>query len=67
MSGSDEIVAVLAALDEGPHETFADVGGGALDLAIAVAQRWGSSIDLIDISRNSWKRKCYQSRCCCAG
>lgn len=52
MSGSDEIVAVLAALDEGPHETFADVGGGALDLAIAVAQRWGSSIDLIDISRN---------------
>ena len=51
MSGVGEIEAALAALDEGPHETFADVGGGALALAIAVAQRWGSSVDLIDMPR----------------
>ncbi|MFZ1661506.1 MAG: hypothetical protein WAT77_06065 [Paracoccaceae bacterium] len=51
MNNSDEIDAVLAALDEGPHETFADVGGGALDVAIAVARRWGSSVDLIDMTR----------------
>jgi hypothetical protein len=51
MSGVGEIEAALAALDEGPHETFADVGGGALALAIAVAQRWGSSVDLIDMTR----------------
>ena len=51
MSGEGEIEAALAALDEGPHESFADVGGGALALAIAVALRWGSSVDLIDLTR----------------
>ncbi len=46
---------LLDRLDLTEVESFADVGGNALDLALAVAQRWDCEIALIDIDpRGNW-------------
>lgn len=42
---------LAALLDEGPCETFADVGGGALDLALAAVARRDCAVLLVDIDR----------------
>lgn len=48
LAGQD-LAALLAALKDGPTDTFADVGGQALPLALATLEKWDVAIDLIDL------------------
>jgi hypothetical protein len=44
-----DVDAVMAALGDAPVNSFADLGGGALPLALAAWARWGCRITLIDL------------------
>jgi len=54
MSGTatdaDDIEAMIGRLRTGPCDSFADVGGGALDLARIAVTRWDADIWLIDLN-----------------
>ncbi len=45
-----EAEALIAALSAGPHETFADIGGKALPLALAAIARWDCAVVLVDLT-----------------
>jgi hypothetical protein len=51
MTEAADLAELIDRLSAGPTETFADLGGGALDLALAATERWDSAVYLIDLNR----------------
>jgi hypothetical protein len=48
----NELGRLLEIVASGPRDSFADIGGNALDLALAIQARWDSAIYLIDMVKS---------------